>query len=205
MSSGSPMMSERTTENTFAGAQYCAKRPPLTAERCLRSVFISTMFAPQASSCFVMSSSSAAGMSGFSKSAEPPPESRKSTVSSAVRFSTSFIAASAEAKEFSSGTGWPASMMRVCGSSPFECPYFVTTSPSSILSPSIAQAVLAICHAALPTATMTSLPGPNSRPSSALATAVSGSAARSASAMILSASSLILLIVKKASPFVKSA
>ena len=101
-------MSERTTENTFAGAQYCAKRPPLTAERCLRSVFISTMFAPQASSCFVMSSSSAAGMSGLSNSAEPPPESRKSTVSSAVRFSTSFIAASAEAKEFSSGTGWPA-------------------------------------------------------------------------------------------------
>ena len=205
MSSGSPMMSERTTENTFAGAQSCAKRPPLTAERRLRSVFISTMFAPQASSCFVMSSSSSVGMSGFSKSAEPPPERRKSTVSSAVRFSTSFIASAVAANEFASGTGWPASKMRVCGSSPFEWLYFVITTPSSILSPSIAQAVFAICHAALPAATMTSRPAPNSRPSSAFATAVSGSAARSASAMILSASSLILLILKNASPFIESA
>ena len=77
-------MSDSTMEKTFAGRQRSANRPPLTAERRLRSVFISTMSAPQASSCFVTSAISSAGTSGLSNRAEPPPESRNSTVSRSV-------------------------------------------------------------------------------------------------------------------------
>ena len=50
ISSGSPSTSERTTVCTCAGAQASAKRPPLTAERRLRIVLISTISAPQARS-----------------------------------------------------------------------------------------------------------------------------------------------------------
>ena len=81
MSSGSPRMSERTTWKMRAGAQAAAKRPPLTRERRLRIVFISTMSAPQASSWRVTSASSSPETSGASKRAEPPPESRNTTVS----------------------------------------------------------------------------------------------------------------------------
>ncbi len=88
MSSGSPMMSLSTTVYTCAGAQAKAKRPPLTAERRLRRVFISTMFAPQAKSWRVTSAISSAGMSGFSNRALPPPESKNSTLSSGRRPST---------------------------------------------------------------------------------------------------------------------
>ena len=109
MSSGSPMTSDSTTENTCAGAHSCANRPPLTAERRLRTVFISTMSAPLASSCFVTDASAPPSMSGLSNSALPPPESRNNTRSSAPSGATRSMAACVAAKEFSSGTGWPAS------------------------------------------------------------------------------------------------
>ena len=81
MSSGSPRMSDRTTEYTRAGAACWANLPPFTADSRLRRVLISTMSAPQASSCRVMSSISSGGIRGFSNSAEPPPDSRNRTVS----------------------------------------------------------------------------------------------------------------------------
>ena len=119
ISSGSPRMSLRTMLNTCAGAQACANRPPLTPDRRLRMVFISTMSAPLASSWDVMSCSSSAGMSGFSNSALPPPESRNSTVSSGCRPCTSSSAFWVAAKLLASGTGWPASQQVTPGIFPF--------------------------------------------------------------------------------------
>ena len=74
MSSGSPTMSDSTMANTRAGAQSCANRPPLTALTRLRSVFISTISAPQRRSWPVRSASASGPQSGFSNSAEPPPD-----------------------------------------------------------------------------------------------------------------------------------
>ena len=93
ISRGSPMMSESTTEKTLAGLASSANLPPFTPDSRLRMVFISTMSAPQVRSCFVTSAISASGISGHSKSAEPPPETRKSTVSSFPSGLTSSIAA----------------------------------------------------------------------------------------------------------------
>ena len=109
MSSGSAMMSESTTVITCAGAHSWAKRPPLTAESRLRMVFISTMSAPLASNWEVISCSSAPGMRGFSNSAEPPPEIRQSTVSSAVSPRTRDWMRRAASSPAASGTGWAAS------------------------------------------------------------------------------------------------
>ena len=109
MSSGSPKMSESTTESTRAGAQCAAKRPPLTAERRLRTVFISTILAPLFKSCWVISCNSCAGSSGDSNSALPPPESRNKTQSSARRPAVISSARAVAANVSASGTGWPAS------------------------------------------------------------------------------------------------
>ena len=100
MSSGSPRISESTMLNTVAGAQSWAKRPPLTAERRLRTVFISTMSAPHWSICLVSRSSASGAMSGFSNSALPPPLSRKSTLSSFVSPLTAAMASPVAAKLF---------------------------------------------------------------------------------------------------------
>ena len=102
-------MSDRTMENTWAGAHSWANLPPFTADSRLRTVFISTISAPQASMAWVRWESSSAGMRGHSNRAEPPPDTRNTTVSSAVRSSTSSMAARVPRKEFSSGTGCPPS------------------------------------------------------------------------------------------------
>ena len=174
MSRGSPMMSDRTMENTLAGAQCLAKRPPLTAESRLRMVFISTMSAPLANSCRVMSWSSEGGTRGASNRAEPPPESRKSTVSASVRPLVRARASSVAEKVSSSGTGWPASRMRREVMGPWAWPCLVMTIPLSSRSPTQSQAALAMDQAALPTDTSTSRPAGKARPSRARRTASSG-------------------------------
>ena len=55
ISNGSPSTSDRTMENTRAGAQSWANLPPLTAENRLRRVLISVISAPQANNCLVIS------------------------------------------------------------------------------------------------------------------------------------------------------
>ena len=131
MSSGSPMMSERTTEKTRAGEQRRANRPPLTAESRLRMVLISTISAPQPSSWPVISCNSAPGISGLSNSALPPPERRKRTVSPSPARPASRSASSAARKEFSSGVGWPASSIRRFPMGGPRWPYLVMTTPSA--------------------------------------------------------------------------
>ena len=172
ISSGSPRMSDNTTWNTRAGAQACAKRPPLTAERRLRIVLISMMSAPQASSWRVISCNSSPGISGCSNNALPPPESRNSTVSPAPAPATRSNAARVAAKPFSSGIGWPASRQATPGSSPCAWPYLVMTTPPST-RPRQPSAACAICQAALPAATSSTRP-PGANPASARRTAASG-------------------------------
>ena len=98
-------------------------------------VFISIISAPQASNCLVISASSSSEISGFSKRAEPPPDSKNKTVSSLFRLLTISIAACVPRKEFSSGTGCPASKQIVLGIAPFTWSYLVTTTPACKESP----------------------------------------------------------------------
>ena len=164
-------------ETTWAGAHSWAKRPPFTPEKRLRRVLISTISAPQTSRLWVSSSRSAAGMSGFSNKAEPPPESRNSTVSCAVSPLTRSSACWVAVKLFSSGMGCPASRMVKLAMGPLLWSYLVMTIPVSMREPRMRLAALAICQAPLPAATSTTRPEPKSRPSSALRTASSGWAA----------------------------
>ena len=63
-----------------ASGAAMARRPPLTAEKCLRRVLISLMGAPEASSAWwkaLVSSRVICGSRGRSNMAEPPPEMRK--------------------------------------------------------------------------------------------------------------------------------
>ena len=92
ISSGSPTISLSTMLNTLAGAQAKANLPPFTLLRRFRIVFISTISAPLASNCFVISCSSSPEINGNSNRALPPPESKKITVSSSDRPSTNSIA-----------------------------------------------------------------------------------------------------------------
>ena len=187
ISSGSPRISLSTMLNTCAGAQLCANRPPLTPDRRLRMVFISTISAPLASSWLVICCSSAPGISGFSNSALPPPDSRNSTVSSAVKPCTSSSAFRVAAKPFSSGTGCPASQQSTPGIVPFTWPYLVTTTPPST-RPRNFTAAWAICHAALPAATSSTLPPCGRKFFSARRTASSGRTAFRLARMMASAS-----------------
>ena len=77
--------SEISQDRTRAGCAAMASRPPLMAERCFRTVFISTMLAPDFSSARLTSclSASVRPGAGRASSAEAPPEIRQSTRSSA--------------------------------------------------------------------------------------------------------------------------
>ena len=109
ISNGPPTTSDNTTEKTLAGAHSAANFPPFTAENRLRRVLISTISAPQDSSSRVSRSKSPAGISGDSNRADPPPESRNRTVSPESSADTASMARRVAEKEFSSGTGCPAS------------------------------------------------------------------------------------------------
>ncbi len=96
-----------------------ARRPPLIADRCLRTVFISPICAPDFSSARLTSCLSAkvSPGAGRASNAEAPPEIRQRTRSSAVRPFTMSRMRPAAARPFSSGTGWAASTisMRLAG------------------------------------------------------------------------------------------
>ena len=69
---------------TRAGRAAAASRPPLMAERCLRTQFISEMFAPDASKARLIAclSASERPAAGAAHNADPPPEISASTRSS---------------------------------------------------------------------------------------------------------------------------
>ena len=111
-------MSLRTMAYTWAGAQSRANFPPLTLLSRFRTVFMDTMSAPLAKRSEVMSWSSFREIRGFSNRADPPPLIKNSTVSRSVRSRTSSMARWVAFREFSSGTGWPASQISSGASSP---------------------------------------------------------------------------------------
>ena len=89
-----------------------ASRPPLIRDRCLRTMFISPIGAPERSSarftcCFCANETPSAGAIQF---AEPPPDNSTSNRSSAVASAASRSVSSAAFSPASSGTGWPASI-----------------------------------------------------------------------------------------------
>ncbi len=104
----SPGISEISSVSTRAGAQASASRPPLSAERCLRTQFISPMLAPLRSSALLTAclSSSVRPGAGAASSAEPPPEIKQSTRSSAVSPRTASTMRWAARWPAASGTGW---------------------------------------------------------------------------------------------------
>ena len=77
----SPGTSEIARVTTRAGAAAAASRPPLIAERCLRTVLISPIVAPERSSARVTAclSASVRPGAGSASSAEPPPEIRQTS------------------------------------------------------------------------------------------------------------------------------
>ena len=98
-----------------------ARRPPLMRERCLRTVLISPIGAPERSIARVIAcfSESVRSPAGAIQLAEPPPESSTSTSSSGPASPAMRSASCVAAMPASSGTGWPASTMWMPGAS---CP-----------------------------------------------------------------------------------
>ena len=96
---------------TRAGAHSAASRPPLMALKCLRTQFISSMAAPLASKALFTAclSASVSPGAGIESSAEPPPETRHSTRSFAVRPRVSSTMRCAACWPAASGTGCEAS------------------------------------------------------------------------------------------------
>ena len=111
----SPATSDMASVASCAGAAAAASRPPLIAERCLRTVLISWMSAPAASRARFTACLSASVRPGAGRlsRAEAPPDSRNSTRSSGpaacARSRICFVAATPAR----SGTGWAASTTRI--------------------------------------------------------------------------------------------
>ena len=138
---------------TRAGDAAIASLPPLIAERCLRTMFISPMRAPLLSSARVIACLSASVTSppGSDSSADPPPEMSASTRSSLVRPCAIARISPAAAMPAASGFGCPASTTRIrFVGAPW--PARVTTRPSSGPRQCFSTAA-AIAAAALPAPT----------------------------------------------------
>src|SRR5262245_22083595 len=127
----SPVTSEMTSASTRAFVA-AASRPPWIAERCLLTVFMSWIGAPQRSNSFVVALSSLMLMpsSGTESRADPPPDTSASRRSSGPSVFARRRISRAAFSPLSSGTGWPASITLIrFVSSPWR--YRVITRPSS--------------------------------------------------------------------------
>ena len=118
-SGSSPGTSEMRKACSEAGAAAAASRPPLIAERCLRTAFISWIVVPLFSRARLTAclSSRLTPSAGSVSRAEPPPEISAITLSSAFRPETSSRMRRAASRPAASGTGWDASTtsIRVVG------------------------------------------------------------------------------------------
>ena len=111
----SPGTSEMISATTFAGCAANARRPPLIADRCLRTQLISEMGAPLASSArvtFCLSSRLIPGAGNVS-SEDPPPEISANTRSSGVRPCTSARMRWPHPDRRDRASGWPASTISI--------------------------------------------------------------------------------------------
>ena len=148
----SPTTSEIARHTVGPGAA-AARRPPLTADRCLRIVLSAVISAPPLSSAFtaVRLSSSVRSPAGTAINADAPPDSSTTSVSpGSVRCATSSARRPAATLR-SSGSGWLDGIHSSCaGSAIGRC--VPMTMPSRMRSPAIAANVSAMNGAALPTA-----------------------------------------------------
>ena len=155
----SPGTSEIAIVTTRAGIAAAASRPPLIAERCLRTALISLIVAPERSSARVTACLSASVMpgAGSESRAEPPPDTRNTNWSSDPSPRARSRMRCAAACPAASGTGWLASTISI-RSHGTPWPWRVTTSPLSSPGhrPSKARAIAAD---ALPAPTTTVRPG----------------------------------------------
>ena len=127
----SPGTSEIRRLTRRAGWQAVPSRPPLMAERCLRTALISPIAAPERSSAPVTACLSASAIPGAGRvsSAEPPPETRQSARSSAPSPSAMARMRAAASRPPASGTGCAASTTSIARVGT-RWPYRVTTRPS---------------------------------------------------------------------------
>ena len=148
----SPTTSE-IARQTVGPAAAAARRPPLTADRCLRIVLSAVISAPPFSSALtaVRLSSRVRAPAGTAIKADAPPESSTTRVSpGSVRCATS-IARRPAATLRASGSGWLDGIHSSgAGSAIGKC--VPMTIPSRIRSPAILANVSAMNGAALPTA-----------------------------------------------------
>ena len=172
---------------TAAGAAATASRPPLIADRCLRTQLISAIGAPLRSSAAPTrrSSSAPTPSAGSASSDDPPPEMRHRTRSSAVSPPTCVTIRAAATRPASSGTGWAASTTSTRAQATLW-PYGVTTRPDRgpRQACSTARAMAAAAFPA-PTTTVRPAGGSGSRPAitvsaEAAATAASNRESRQA-------------------------
>ena len=107
----SPGTSLTSSVTTRAGALIAARRPPLIADRCLRTQFISSIAAPLFSKARLKArfSSSVTPSAGKASSEDAPPDIRQMTRSSAVKPCASAAIRSAARRPAASGTGCAAS------------------------------------------------------------------------------------------------
>ena len=114
-SSGSPTTSETVRLRIRAGAMALARRPPLIADTCLRTVLTSTMDIPDASSswCSLILSASGTPGGGRLASAELPPVNTHSARSCSPRSSACLSRARAPSALAWPGMGWSASDQRL--------------------------------------------------------------------------------------------
>ncbi|MPN27848.1 hypothetical protein SDC9_175282 [bioreactor metagenome] len=107
----SPGTSEIASVSSGAGQAASARRPPLIAERCLRTQLISPIAAPERNKASVSARFCASVIpgAGAASSAEPPPEISASTRSLALSPETRARIRAAAAAPAASGTGCAAS------------------------------------------------------------------------------------------------
>jgi len=157
----SPTTSDSTRQITRAGAAALASPPPLSLERCFRTVLSSRILAPESIRSEVAAALSSREMPGVGagKSAEAPPDSSTSSTSS--RSSDRAIASTscAAASPLRSGRGWPAISSRPRGRRIGV--EVQTASAVCSRSPRTRSASAAIVAAALPAATRTRRPSPS--------------------------------------------
>ena len=147
----SPTTSD-STRATVRAAHAAARRPPLIAERCLRTVFSAWMSAPDRSNTPVAArlSSSVSPSAGKASSDDAPPEISTSSNASGGTAPAIVSARRAAASLPAPGCGCSPTIVSngsgICGRSG------ATTSPPAIRSPNATDAACAIAIDALPAA-----------------------------------------------------
>ena len=115
----SPGTSEIIRVRTRAGDAAAARRPPLIADKCFRTQFISTMLAPDRNKAVFTACLSASDRpsAGNGIKAEPPPEIRHKTRSSGPASRAKARMRLAASCPDASGTGWLASTISMASQS----------------------------------------------------------------------------------------